>query len=135
MPEGWDDSVTMGEYWERVTDYSGMMVEMAEADLEKLGELIDLLDDFPTSAFDRTLAYLSSDAVVSLPEEQRIGLWTGLTAVVRRHRAFPDAHWALKEEFVSRIQDVAAKLAPHKPHNVHKMLFDSYDFHLYENIY
>ena len=133
VPEEWDDSVTMGEYWERVTDYSGMMVEMAEADLEKLGELIDLLDDFPTSAFDQTLAYLSSDAVVSLPEEQRIGLWTGLTAVVRRHRAFSDADWALKEEFVSRIEDVAAKLAPHKPHNVHKMLFDSYDLPLYEN--
>ena len=134
VPEEWDGSVTIGEHWERVIDYSAMMVEMAAADFEKLSELIDLLDDIPASAFEQTLAHLSSDAVVSIPEEQRIGLWKGLTAVSRRHRAFPDANWALKDESVSRIEGVAANLAPQKPSNVHKVLFNSYDLYLYGDI-
>ncbi len=134
IPEEWADSVTIGEYWERVIDYSAMMVEMAEGDKEKLGELIDLLGDIPESAFDETLTYLSSDAVVSLTEEKRIGLWTRLTNVARRHRAFPDADWSLNEESVSMIEHVAANLAPQDPSNTHKMLFDSSDLHLYESI-
>ena len=134
VPEDWADSVTMAEYWERINEYSDMMVEMAEADFGKLGELIELLADLPTSAFSQTLACLSSDEVVGLPEEQRIDLWTGLMTVVRRHRAFSDADWALNEECVSKMEDVAATLAPQNPSNIHRMLFDSYDLHLYEDI-
>ena len=132
MPADWDNPVTIGEYWEQVTDYASMMVDMADEDIERVGDLIELLDDFPPSAFEQSLDYLSSDSVVNLPEEKRIHLWRSLTALVRRHRDFPDADWALSEEFVSRIQCVADKLLPQQLSNLHKLLFSSNDLQLYD---
>ena len=131
--ETWDGTVTMREYWDEVSDYVDMLVEMVEDEPMKTGDIVELLDDLPNGAFEKAIAHLSSDVVANLPEEQRNDLWTKLVLLSRRHRAYPDADWALSDASVSQIENVAAKLAPKKHSSLHKMLFDEYDLHLYEN--
>ena len=57
------------------------------------------------------------------PEDQRLKLWTQLTELASRHRRFSNEEWAFDDERVSRIEDVAAKLAPENPFHLHRRLF------------
>ena len=132
IPETWDDSVTVGEYWDQVCDYVDMIVGMLKDEPTRTAHIVELLDDLPPSAFEKALTHLSSDAVVNLPEEQRNDLWMKLVILARRHRAFPDAGWVLSDESISKIECAALRLAPKNPSSLHRMLFGEYDLHLYE---
>ena len=133
VPETWDGTVKIREYWNEVSDYAVMVVEMVEDEPARAGDLVELLDDLPNGVFDKALACLSSETVANLPEEHRNDLWTKLVILSRRHRAYPDADWALSDASVSQIESVAENLAPQERSSLHKMLFDEYDLHLYEN--
>ena len=132
IPEDWTEGVSTQEYWQQVSSYADMTVEMASNDIEKLKELIDRLDKLTLTAFEKVLEHLSSEAISSQPEGRRAILWEQLTRFARRHRSFPDADWSLPNERVSEIEDVAAQIAPETPPYQHRMLFskDMFDLHV-----
>jgi hypothetical protein len=129
-----DDDVprpTTAEYWEQVTAYAKTAVDIARADSDKLADLIDSLDTLPGDAFSDVLAHLESEAVVALPDEKRLPLWTKLTALARKHRAYADAKWALPPDAVDKIEHAAATIAPKDPFVAHRVLFveNTWDLH------
>ena len=69
------------------------------------------------------MAYLGSDAIVSMPEADRVKLWTKLIDLVSEHRKFSDAEWAMKPDEVNEIASVAEKLIPATPFYRHQRLF------------
>ena len=131
MPEDWEDGVSDTEYREQVSFYADLAVEMASEDIAKLREVIDRLDNLTQSAFDRVLAYLSSEAISRLPEERRTDLWTKLTIFAQKHRSFPDAKWSLPEDKISKIEDVTTQLAPANPSYRRRILFSRNRYDLY----
>ena len=132
LPEDWEPNVTKKEYWEQVTNYAEIAVDMACSDLHKLEEIVSNLDNLPKPSFDTVLEHLSLESITSLPEEERLPLWTSLTEFSRKHRRFSDAKWALEPEIVTRIEKVAESLAPTHPEGRYKHLFSNKDFYLYE---
>lgn len=132
IPNDWNDGVTRIEYWEQVSYFAELTVEMASDDVDKLKEIVGQLDNLTRPAFDKILEYLSSKAVTNKPEDQRLGLWTQLTMFTRKHRRFSDAKWALSSELVSKIEGVADKLAPQNVLHLHRVLFSRYNHDLYE---
>ena len=132
IPDDWKKGVTQKEYWEQVAFYAELAVSMACHDMEKLNELVSQLHNLPHPSFDKVLEHLSSEAVCSKPEDERSALWTGLTEFASEHRCFSDAKWALSSDTISKIEAVAAKLAPKNPLNLHRRLFTGRDFDLYE---
>ena len=132
IPDDWNDGVTQKEYWEQVSYYAELTVAMASDDTDKLKDLIGQLHNLPRPAFDRIIEHLSSEAVISQPEDQRLGLWTRLTMFTRQHRRFSNAKWALSSELVSKIEGVADNLAPQDVLNLHRVLFCGRDHDLYE---
>ena len=131
IPDDWEKGVSPKEYWEQVSFYAEQAISMASHDMEKLNELVDHLDNLPQPSFDKVLEHLSSEAVFSKPEDERLALWDGLTEFTSKHRRFSDAKWALSSEIVSKIEGVAAKLAPTNLLNLHRRLFSDRDFYLY----
>jgi hypothetical protein len=117
---------------EQVAFYAELAVSMASHDMEKLNELVSQLHNLPPPSFDKVLEHLSSEAVCSKSEDERLALWTGLTEFASEHRRFSDAKWALSSDTISKIEAVAAKLAPKNPLNLHRRLFSGRDFDLYE---
>lgn len=132
IPEDWKPEVTNAEYWDQVTGYAELAVEMACSDLAKLTELVTNLDNLPKPSFDTVLEYLSSEAITGLSENQRLPLWTNLTEFARKHRRFSDATWALDDENVSKIEATANRLVPSSPEILYNRLFSHKEFDLFE---
>lgn len=132
IPRDWKDGVLMTEYWEQINAYTDLAVTLAKRNSEKLCELIERLSDLPKSAHESLLEHLTSDAIVSLPEADRLPLWENLDKLVRHHRKFSDAGWALPEDAVNNIAETAHALAPTSPAFKYHQLFGGRDFDLYD---
>jgi hypothetical protein len=132
LPEDGESKVKNREYWDQVTGYAEIAVEMALEDLDKLKHLVVKLDNLPIQSFDTLLKYLSSAAITDLSENERLPIWTNLTEFARKHRRFADAKWALDAELVTLIESTADRLAPTSPEGLHRRLFGNRDFDLYE---
>jgi len=132
IPNDWSKTVTHRAYWEQISIYAELTLGLAKNDLSKLADLIDCLDDMPPPAHEKLLSHLSSDVVTSLPERDRLRLWTELVDLVTKHRKFADTQWAMKPEQVDRIAAVAERLRPNAAIFRHQRLFSERDFELYE---
>lgn len=131
ISDDWEDRVIQEEYWKQITSYAEIAVSMASNDIDKLTELIGDLDNLPKPSFDKLLDHLSSENICGKPEDQRLKIWTQLTKLASKHRRFSDAEWALNDKILSKIEDVAAKLAPQNPFHLHRRLFSHNDLALY----
>ncbi len=132
IPRDWKEDVLKSEYWEQITALTGLAVELAKEDSEKLVELVNRLSDLPKSAYDSILNHLSSDGIVSLPESERLPVWVKLNEFARHHRKFFDAEWALPEEVIAKIEEIANLLAPSSPELKYQHLFSDRDFDLFD---
>ena len=123
VPDDWEDLVTQEKHSKQVASYAEIAISMASNDMDKLAELIGILNSLPQPSLDKLLAHLSSEEICGKPEDQRLKLWTQLTEFASNHRRFSDAEWALSDNIVSKIETVAAKLAPENPFYFYRRLF------------
>jgi hypothetical protein len=130
--DDWSNGVTQQEYWKQIAAYADLAIRIAKNDLAKLSELIDRVNDLPSPERRQLLAHLNSDAVVSLPQVNRLRLWTELVDLVAKHKKFADAEWAMEPEAVNEIAEIAERLAPDAPNFRHQRLFSEREFDLYE---
>lgn len=132
IPLDRSDKVLRKEYLEQVAIYTNLTVRAAKTDLKRLSELIDRLDNLPQPAHSEILEHLSSEAVLSLPEQEKVVLWEALVDLVIKHSKFADAAWAMSREQVDRIAEVAEKLKPSSSELIHRRLFRQSEFELIE---
>ena len=123
IPKNWKNNVKMTEYWKQIVAYTGIAVELAKASSEKLNELIVEIANLPQDSQDIILNHLASDKIVKLPEIERLPLWKNMNKLVRKHRKHADARWAISEEIISKIEEVANLLEPESPSLKHRQLF------------
>jgi hypothetical protein len=133
IADDWSNRVTRRGYWEQIATYADLAIRAAKQDLAKLSDLIDRMNDLPPPECQQLLAHLGSDAVVSLPQSDRLRLWTTLINLVSKHRKFADAQWAMTPETVDEIAAIAERLAPDAPHYRYQRLFSERDFDMYED--
>ncbi|MCE2432801.1 MAG: ATP-binding protein [Candidatus Latescibacteria bacterium] len=133
IPDDKKEPTPPKDYWKQVNAYAEMAVSMASNDIDKLAQLVGILDKSGSPSFDKLLTHLSSEDICGKPEDQRLKLWTQLTKLASNHRRFSDKEPALIDKIVSRIEDVAAKLAPENPFYLHRILFSYHAFDLYED--
>jgi len=132
IPNDWKQGVTKQEYWQQTSFYSELAVDAAGHDIARLSALVDHFDHLPKPAFDNLLQTLASQPISELPEEQRLSIWDHLTKFTNKHRRFSSAKWALPDELITQIEQIAEQLAPTNPFNLYQHLFSDRDFDLYE---
>lgn len=132
IPEDWPRNVSRVEFNEQVKLYAELAVNVARGNPTKLVDLVEHLENFPETACKQLLDYFWSDAVTTMPETERLGLWNELVDLVARHRKFSDAQWAMPREQTEKIAALAERLAPRDPFFYHQRLFSERDFDLYE---
>lgn len=134
IPEDWAKGISQHEYWDHVSYYAEMAVEIANADIAKLTELIGHLHNLPQPAFDKLLSQLESGAIIGKPEEERLPLWTKLVKFVSKHKKYADEKWVLSSDLIEKIERIAERLAPQNPLNLYRRFFSGRDPELYEKI-
>ena len=132
IPENWQENVPASEYWEQVRGYAVMAVDMAKGNISYVSTLAENLDNIPQPSFNSFLDYLSSDAIIKLPEEQKQPIWETMIAFIRKHRYFSDAKWALPPETVDLLQQGADKIAPTNPEYLYRPLFSDRKFYFFD---
>ena len=129
IPLDWKDGVFQYEYLEQTTALSELVIDLAKEDVDKFIELIERLPNLPKNAYDFILDYCLSDSI-NLPEEKRDLVWEKLDKIVRRHRKFSDTNWALPEEELCKIENLADSLVPSSPEIKYRYLFNGVVFEL-----
>jgi hypothetical protein len=132
VPSDWSEGTTHREYWDQVSGYAELAVNMASADVPKLAELIDRLPNLPPPIYSSVLRHLSTEAVLVLSDSDRLPLWEALIDLSAKHRKFADAKWAMPIEMITEIEETAAKLAPKSANLIHRRLFSDRDYDLFE---
>ncbi len=132
IPRDWKEGVLQTEYWKQIAAFTDLAVGLAKGSRTRLLELINQLPDLPRPAHEGLLGYLGSPDIRDLAEQERLPLWEKLEELVRRHRKFPDADWALPEEALIKIKDTANLLAPESPELKYQYLFGDRDLDLFE---
>jgi hypothetical protein len=122
----WTEGVTRSEMNRQIQNYAELAVQCATTDFGKLTELISRWDHLPREIFQNVLEFLSSSAVAERSEEERFTLWQNLTDEVQKHRRYSSADWAMPEEEVKRLDDVASAIRPSRPSILHQRLFNNY---------
>ena len=123
IPSDWSEGITNTEYWEQTTTYADLAVELAKTNPEYLAELADRLPQLLKPAREALLKHLVSQETMALPPDKRLKIWETLGYLVRHHRRFADAKWAMPADMIARIEDVANTVAPGAPELIYRHLF------------
>jgi hypothetical protein len=122
-----DLTVTRREFAEARSAVAERLLTMAGRDGSRLAQLIGRIDDFPAPrrrvALDH-LGVFARDSTVS--DQDRVGIWDAITAVVRHHRSFPDADWAMPSEDTDRLSQIGDAFRPEDPVATNLWLFKAY---------
>ena len=132
ITEDWKEDMTNAEYSQRVSSYAEIAVGAAGHNAARLAKLVDRFHDLPDTAFNQLIENLNSQAISELPEDQRLLIWEHLTRFTHRHRRYSNAGWALSDKQLTRIEQIADKLAPTNPCNLYQRLFTDNEFELYD---
>ena len=132
IPADWEDGVLVSEYWTQIHMLAELAVEMACSDVERLLELTDRLSDLPQKTQEEILNHFASERIIRLPESERVIVWEKMNSLVRHHRKFRDAQWALPEESLVKIEKIAKSMTPKNPLLQYRYLFSADEYDLYE---
>ncbi|MCC5841884.1 MAG: hypothetical protein JJT96_17345 [Opitutales bacterium] len=136
IPEEWESGVTKEERRKAEGNYADLALELAGNDPQRLIELIPYYFDIhpDSSRFGENLrSCLQSEEILALPEELRLALWMALTNKTSNHRKYADSEaWAVPEEALQELDEVADKIKPMEPEIRHRRLFAGREFELYE---
>lgn len=118
--------VSKKEYWEFSSAVADRLIDMASTDAGRWKPLIKRLPDLPPAQMEKAVEQLTELAGTDdVAENARSEIWSALDALIRQHRAFSDADWALPDESLDRLSTIAGALAPGDPVAKNKWLFDS----------
>ncbi len=132
IPSDWEDDVLVSEYWAQIHMLAELAAEMTHSDVERLMELMDRLSNLPHETQEVVLKHLMSDHILQMPEPKRVIIWEKLDELVRRHRKFSDAQWALPKETITKIEQIANNITPADPMLRYRYLFSESDHDLFD---
>jgi hypothetical protein len=134
IPLDWPERPSTDEYREQIDQAAELLIDTAKDNPAKLAELIGRWQNLPPSADQPLLEHLGSDVVMSLPQADKLRVWTALEELVTQHRKYEGADWVMPPGRVDRIAAVGERLAPVAPALRYQPLFSERDLDLYEGM-
>jgi hypothetical protein len=108
----------------RQVDWAGeRLIQLASTDLKKWQVLLKEFAKLPEVTQKAISKWLEEIDPAALGEGARTDIWDGIRHLVREHRFFHDAWWALPKEVVDSLAALEQKFAPSNPILRSKWLF------------
>ena len=105
--------VTRVEWYEGIVGVVSLAIEAAGDEPERWKTLIERLSTVPPPQREELIDALQGLATPDqLDERGQLDVWEALRDLVGRHRSFADADWALDEDTLGRLDDLAASIEP-----------------------
>ena len=132
IPRDWKEGVLKSEYWEQITIYTELAVKLAITSIERFEELIQHIPDLPEPAQEKLLEHLNSNDFLKLSEEKRFIVWEKLESLIRKHKRYAQADWAMPDEVIKKIEVTLKKIEPKSIELKNYNLFSGKDYDLYD---
>jgi len=100
------------DYWKQVENYLGILIKCSKTNVNRICDLIDLLDDVPKKFFDKIITKLSERKLKKLAEEKKYDLWNHLEDFITRHTKYSDSEWALSSNVLNIVKNISDELKP-----------------------
>ena len=107
--------VTRAEFDKGVREIATRLLEDVGENGTRWKELIAALPNLPSAQYQAVVGRLRSLDPDGVRPEDRSRIWDGLRKLVARHRSFPDADWALREEYLKPLAEVMKRWEPAEP--------------------
>lgn len=106
------DSVTRGEYAATIRGAVERLLALAKLSGPRWAALVEALPHLSVQEHTAVLDGLSSIDLTNLHESDRATIWNAVRRLVANHRGFPNAKWAMNEEYVARIDALRERFVP-----------------------
>lgn len=120
-----DPTVSREELGMVSSEIARRLLSAAESTEERWPELVAELSHFPPPVLDVALERLDALAT-AVGDDLRESIWSELDELVRRHRTFNEAKWALPEAVLERLASTAERFRPSDPVDRQAWLFNEH---------
>jgi hypothetical protein len=127
-----DLPITNGEYRDTLSDYTEGVLQLAKRDHTKIVDLIDNLGNLPDGYFEKATQLIQDHSKNIEKTASSYSVWNKLLEIVRKHRMFSTAAWAMPKERVDEIEAIAGHFRPESPSDIFKNLFGHADVGPYD---
>lgn len=103
--------LTVKEYWEEIKLYIDIALIQSENNIERIIDLIDILDDVNKDIFKDILNKLSLN-IRSFKDEEKYILWNKLEDMINRHKNYQHTEWAFSKDMLDEITELSKKIKP-----------------------
>jgi len=105
------ETVSRKDYIDASLGYINIAIEISGNDVNKLSDLLKVIDDVDIEIQKKITTRLS-EASCMLSRQEKEFLWNEIQDFLLRHRKFVDADWALNEERLKYIDELALSILP-----------------------
>lgn len=113
------------DHWRVVEGAVERLIDDAAADGERWSKLLQAHQHLPIELRTKVREAASAIGPGRFPAESRRLLWEDLRKMVAHHREYADAEWALSDEELGALEELATAFEPASPEDQHRWLFRS----------
>lgn len=132
-PTAIDRDVTTEEYWQQISIFTDMALDLANSDVEKLVEFAAVLDRLPSDKIIAFASRLTAAQLGAKPLDETINLWRKLTEFLSRQRRIAKQHSVELPKFIMDLEAVAKSIEPENPAYQYQKLFGHNDREFYRD--
>ena len=117
------------EYWPFIDSLLDRLLRLVGNDSERWKPLIHQLSNLSPSQRERLsnqLGEVVNATPTTLTPAASHELWEALQDLIRQHRTFSDARWALPGHVLDLLDEISNKLKPAEPAELYRWLFDDH---------
>ena len=123
FPDDWQYSVKVGARNELVSYYITVLIEQTRANIENILLITKYLNILSDGDFEKVIQIISSEDIINQPEELRVKLWKDILGVVKNHKRFKKAKWAMSAKRIKALEKVLDSIKPQELINTYVPLF------------
>lgn len=125
--------VTNNELYEQYKEYVRLAIEYSKKDVNRIKDLINIMDDVPKDLFDELYNKITSNDIVEMNDEEKYVLWNEIEKIISKHKKFSKSNWALPKEAVNKLEEISKIIKPISPKIYLKRLFNKEYYDLWDN--
>ncbi len=107
-----DEDVLVSDYWIQIENYIKLALETANNDVNKLSQLIYILDDVHKDLFGKIVNHMSQKSILNLSDEEKYPLWDKIEDFINKHLRFYDEEWSLPKDLLDKLKEMSDLLKP-----------------------